>query len=474
MALVQTRHRATWLTRRAMAADWRLLRWSAAAGGLGGLIGWALGEPLNGAQIATSATGVYANVFAYFLVISAAIGAVLGALPGVRNRSRRQAVRGALTGCVVGGIGGGLGGLPAQFVFHALGEGLLARAAGWGIVAAIIGLCPGAATRDRRRALRGIAGGALGGFVGGLLFNLVGSILPQSSTDTGTANRLIADLAVGLCVGLAVALVEVVMKKAWLTVVDGKRAGAQFILSKETTTIGRDDRDDVILWGDPWLANGHVHITRRDGRYLLDGHGVDAPTRLNGQPVFGTAALHDGDLIAVGGTQLAFHARGVPPAQDRVPVPRRQVAAAAPHVVATGVAPQQALAAALPAAAVDAGAPARDAVGVLDTPGVPAVPFYLVGLTPPGYAQSLPRRSRVTIGRDESNDVVLDEPSASAHHAELRWEHGHWVVYDLGSTNGTFVSYRGESDAERRVTQNALRSGSTVRFGQTALRLEQE
>ena len=95
---------------------------------------------------------VYAGVAGYFLMLSAAIGAILGGLPGVLNRSLRQAVRGAVLAGLVGGLGGALGALPAQYLYNALGDGVLARALGWAFVGAAIGLCPGIATRDRRRA----------------------------------------------------------------------------------------------------------------------------------------------------------------------------------------------------------------------------------------------------------------------------------------------------------------------------------
>jgi hypothetical protein len=46
-----------------------------------------------------------------------------------------------------------------------------------------------------------------------------------------------------------------------------------------------------------------------------------------------------------------------------------------------------------------------------------------------------------------------------------------WVVCDLGSATGTYVSYNG-ADAERPVKENAVTYGSTVRFGEVCLRLE--
>ena len=65
------------------------------------------------------------------------------------------------------------------------------------------------------------------------------------------------------------------------------------------------------------------------------------------------------------------------------------------------------------------------------------------------------------VGRDPSNNVVLDGPEAavvSALHMEIRKEGGIYRLFDLDSTNGTFVN--GE-----RVTETALRPPSLITLG---------
>lgn len=49
---------------------------------------------------------------------------------------------------------------------------------------------------------------------------------------------------------------------------------------------------------------------------------------------------------------------------------------------------------------------------------------------------------RITIGRDESADLVIRDPSVSRLHAEFRREGARWRVVDLGSTNGTLLNGR--------------------------------
>lgn len=47
-----------------------------------------------------------------------------------------------------------------------------------------------------------------------------------------------------------------------------------------------------------------------------------------------------------------------------------------------------------------------------------------------------------TMGRLEDNDVIIEDPSVSSHHAEFTWQSGPQVIAirDLGSTNGTFIN----------------------------------
>lgn len=49
-------------------------------------------------------------------------------------------------------------------------------------------------------------------------------------------------------------------------------------------------------------------------------------------------------------------------------------------------------------------------------------------------------RQAISIGRDGSNDIVIDHPLASRRHARLERDDNGYMVRDLDSTNGTYVN----------------------------------
>jgi hypothetical protein len=73
------------------------------------------------------------------------------------------------------------------------------------------------------------------------------------------------------------------------------------------------------------------------------------------------------------------------------------------------------------------------------------------------------RGDECRIGRSRDNDLTLPDregAQSSAHHALARHERGQWWIYDLGSTNGTFVN-------GVRVTRAPFGPGDRLVFGDT-------
>lgn len=89
-----------------------------------------------------------------------------------------------------------------------------------------------------------------------------------------------------------------------------------------------------------------------------------------------------------------------------------------------------------------------------------AMPYAAMILrNPQGPGQTYPlNREVIHIGRHTSNDIVINERRISRFHAEIRYERGQFVLYDLGSLNG--VSVNGSL-----TRQTVLRNGDVVILG---------
>jgi hypothetical protein len=69
------------------------------------------------------------------------------------------------------------------------------------------------------------------------------------------------------------------------------------------------------------------------------------------------------------------------------------------------------------------------------------------------------RSTRVAIGSDPDNELVIDEPTVSRRHAEVALRAGIFEIRDLGSTNGTFVNGRKVDGL------TPIQAGDEIRFG---------
>lgn len=73
----------------------------------------------------------------------------------------------------------------------------------------------------------------------------------------------------------------------------------------------------------------------------------------------------------------------------------------------------------------------------------------------------------ILIGRGAHNDIALDpflDPTVSANHAEIRFERDGFVLYDMGSLNGTFLN--GHS-----VKRAPIQAGDEIGLGRKGPRI---
>jgi ABC-type multidrug transport system ATPase subunit/ABC-type multidrug transport system permease subunit len=173
--------------------------------------------------------------------------------------------------------------------------------------------------------------------------------------------------------------------------------GRRITLGPEGLQLGRVPGNDIQI-DSKVVSRQHARIVPVTGGYWIVDLGSRNGTLLNGERFYGESRwLSNGDTIVVGGEPLRF---------------------------LTG---QE--------TSFEASAPAAAATHAIRFAG-----------------------DRLTIGRDEGNDVVLDDPNVSRFHAEVLRRDGQMEVRDLTSRNGTRVN----GQPARRA---ALQTGSEIGIG---------
>lgn len=76
-------------------------------------------------------------------------------------------------------------------------------------------------------------------------------------------------------------------------------------------------------------------------------------------------------------------------------------------------------------------------------------------------------KPRLTIGRKPDNDIVLDDPSVSGHHARIVQIQSVYFIEDAGSSNGTFAN-------GRRTDRKQLVNGDQITIGQHSLLYQED
>jgi pSer/pThr/pTyr-binding forkhead associated (FHA) protein len=70
----------------------------------------------------------------------------------------------------------------------------------------------------------------------------------------------------------------------------------------------------------------------------------------------------------------------------------------------------------------------------------------------------------IKIGRSHDNSVVIDDPRISRHHAEIRAINERYVLFDLGSSGGTFINGQRTSQAMLYPGDRISLAGVEVHF----------
>ncbi|MGE3818843.1 MAG: FHA domain-containing protein [Isosphaeraceae bacterium] len=278
----------------------RLIYYSVVIGGWSAFVGWLLSEYfLQGSEALSDRMKVAMSC----ALVGGSIGAGLNLVAGMVNARWRQQSRRVVIGLLTGGVGGGIGGFLGQVLFETFN---LPRAIGWTVMGAAIGTVEGLYDRSRAKLRNGLLGGALGGLAGGLLFD---PIFNAFASNSGMSSRATAFVILGTFIGLLIGLIKVVLKDAWLTVLDGYRPGRQLILAEGETLIGRAEYAALPFSGrgDDALELVHAKIVRQaDGGYAVIDNQSKQGTSVNRVRISGPTPLKDGDVLTIGSNTIQF------------------------------------------------------------------------------------------------------------------------------------------------------------------------
>jgi len=181
----------------------------------------------------------------------------------------------------------------------------------------------------------------------------------------------------------------------------------QEVALQETTTFGRAPDNDVVL-SDGRVSRHHAKLAYQAGRYVLSDLNSHNGTWVGGQRI-SEQEIAPGTSFRIGPATITLQV-----AAAYVPPP--------PPFGAT--------------------------MSFEFAPTAPAAQVERVRLD----------RPVLTLGRDPSCDLLLDHPTVSRLHAQIRKLDGNFVLFDLKSTNGTFVN------GQRVEVQHQLQVGDEIRI----------
>lgn len=276
-------------------------------GAWGGLLAWVALDVFLRAVFGSLAANVWLDAVFNGAVVGMFVGALVSGFAGLMTARFFLLARDGSIGCVTGIIGGILGLLAGQAAFEIgklVSDDMLVRgmfrAFGWAIFGAGIGVAEGVISLSPKRLFLGGIGGTLGGLAGGVVFALI-----ERMVNLQLLNRALGFAILGACIGLFSVSVTTLLKEAWLKVTSsGRNEGREFLLDKQTNTLGSADRCDVALFGDSAIQPKHAEIRQENGQFVLHAL-ANARVEVNDRQE-ARVVLQDNMRLRIGATKLVF------------------------------------------------------------------------------------------------------------------------------------------------------------------------
>lgn len=211
-----------------------------------------------------------------------------------------------------------------------------------------------------------------------------------------------------------------------LTVRRGPNVGAVYELDHDSVTLGRGTKNDIAIEHDD-ISREHCRLVRRNGEYELYDLGSTNGTFINGQRVNSGRLLQSGVLIELADAVTLLYESGVIGAE-----------------VSSRMAEPQ---------------PAAD-----PSPSYNGPYFLVLNLGREAERVFILNKETIRVGRDLSNDVVIQDPEISRWHLQLQRVDQGYQVMDLGSTNGTILNGERLEGAQTLALHDILELSTSARL----------
>jgi hypothetical protein len=176
----------------------------------------------------------------------------------------------------------------------------LNRGLAWMFIGLAAGITVSVATLEWKRLPITGGGGLVGGFLGGYFFD----ILPSED-----AAQITGLLITGLSVGASIAITEQAAKTSWIEITHGGMAGKQFILYKNSISLGSAASADITLIKDTAMPAIAATLEKQGGIMIVSSLDPTAPVFVNGAETV-KGQIKDGDTLSIGKTGIRYRERG--------------------------------------------------------------------------------------------------------------------------------------------------------------------
>ena len=283
------------------------------SGALGGAAAGLVGSVAQGAVAAS--LGQEMQVVVFVGLVCGLLGLVMNGWQPVVVRGVRGGIGPAVIGLMMGAAAGVVGLGYADFIADSMFEVDQVRAPQvlalvWMLVAAFVGMTIGILS-SFRAAFAGLFGGAIGGAIGGALHGsttaqLVRGGLILDGVDPAT---VAVTMAVGCIIGISVGSVTRALRRASLTVIEGRLQGVEVLIKKSSATIGCSSKSTLVIasTADATVMPKHATIRLVDGG--IGEIELHASASIDGVSVEGISPLVSGAVIRIGESFIRYERR---------------------------------------------------------------------------------------------------------------------------------------------------------------------